>query len=271
MISNETAIRVVRRDQAFSMLFRIGIFGGIMSLGLFGPSSGIGSVIFVTLVAGVIVRVYLGFKTARDAGHVSGSPTLIARGEFDRAEEQIESVLTKFWVFRSVKLMGLHHLAILRHAQRRWGDSAVLSRALLQQNPGGRSRGMGPITRTTRLMLADSLIEMGDLPGAYQELLALHAQKLSLHEGMNLLAVQLDYESRVGAWGPMFGNIAQKVQLAELMPATVAARTQALLALAARMVGRTDWADWLKKRAELLAPADEITSNRPILKPLWST
>jgi hypothetical protein len=267
MITNETAIRVVRRDQAFSLLFRIGVFVGIMSLGLFGPSSGIGSIIFVTMLAAVIVRVYLGFKTARDAGHVSGSPTLIARGEFDQAEEQIESVLTKFWVFRSVKLMGLHHLAILRHAQRRWGDSAVLSRALLQQN----SKGMGPIARTTRLMLADSLIEMGDLPGAYMELVALHGQKLSLNEAMNLLAVQLDYESRVGAWAAMFGNIVQKVQLAELMPSTIAARTQALLAMAARMVGRVDWADWLKKRAELLAPADEITANRPILKPLWST
>jgi hypothetical protein len=266
MISNETAIWVVRRDQAFSVLFRCVVFGGILSLGLFGPSSNVGTLIFLTVLAAVVLRVYLGMRTARNARLASGSPMLIARGEFDQAEEQIETLLKTFWVFRSVKLMALHHLAVLRHAQRRWGDSAVLSRALLQQ----RVKGMGPIARTTRLMLADSLIELNDLAGAYHELLSLYGQKLSLTEAMNLLAVQLDYESRVGAWQSMFGNVVQKTQLAELMPTTAAARTQALLALAARQMGRLDWADWLKKRAELLAPADEITASRPILKALWS-
>jgi hypothetical protein len=123
--------------------------------------------------------------------------------------------------------------------------------------------------RTTRLMLADSLLELGDLPGAYLALMSLYSQKVTLTEAMNLLVVQLDYETRVGAWASMFQNIQYKVQLAELMPAASAARAQAMLAIAAERVGRTDWADWLRKRVELLTDINELMVHRPILKELW--
>ena len=44
------------------------------------------------------------------------SPSLIASGQFDEAEQEIEKVIRSFWLFRSVKLLSLHHLAVLRHA-----------------------------------------------------------------------------------------------------------------------------------------------------------
>jgi hypothetical protein len=128
---------------------------------------------------------------------------------------------------------------------------------------------MPTVARTTRLMLADSLMELGDLNGAYQALMSLYSQKISLLEAMNLLVVQLDYESRIGVWASMFQNIQYKVQLAELMPSTSAARTQALLALAAQRLGRADWADWLRRRAELLTDINELMVQRPIIKELW--
>ena len=56
-------------------------------------------------------------------------------------------------------------------------------------------------------MLADSLLELGDLAGAHEALVSLYSQKLTLIEAMNLLVVQLDYESRVGAWPSMFHKI----------------------------------------------------------------
>ena len=126
------------------------------------------------------------------------------------------------------------------------------------------------VARTTRLMLADSLLELGDLPGAHHALVNMYAQRLSLTEAMNLMVVQLDYESRVGAWQAMFANMPSKIQLAELMPASSAARTQAFLALAARKVDRLDWSEWLRRRAELLTDINELTTQRPILKQLWS-
>ncbi len=112
-------------------------------------------------------------------------------------------------------------------------------------------------------MLADSLVELGDLPAAHQALAGLYAQKLSLAEAMNLLVIQLEYEARAGAWASMLANVGHKVQLAELLPAGPAARAQALLALAAERSGRPDLADWLARRAALLADVNELVAQRP--------
>jgi hypothetical protein len=129
---------------------------------------------------------------------------------------------------------------------------------------------MPAVARTTQLMLADSLMELGDMPGAYQALMSLYTQKVTLTEAMNLLVVQLDYESRIEAWASMFQNIQYKVQLCELMPASSAARAQAMLAIAASRLGRTDWADWLRRRVELLTDINELTVHRPMLKELFA-
>jgi hypothetical protein len=118
-------------------------------------------------------------------------------------------------------------------------------------------------------MLADALLELGDVRGASEAINGLFAQRLSLNEVMKLLAVQLDYQSRLGAWNDMMNGITTKVQLAELMPAASAARAQAMLALAAKHTGRPDWADWLRRRAELLADVQKLTTDRPALWELW--
>jgi len=68
----------------------------------------------------------------------------------------------------------------------------------------------------------------------------------------------------------MFQSIATKAQMAEMMPAQKAARVQVLLALAAKKVGRMDWADWLRRRAELLADVGELTRSRPLLWDVWA-
>src|SRR4029079_15888021 len=123
-----------------------------------------------------------------------------------------------------------HHLAVLRHAQRRWADAVVLCQALLRQRLGG----LAGLTRQSRLILAESLLELGDLRGAYESITALYTQRLSLAEGMKLLTVRPDYLSRVHGWDAMLQGLESKVQLAELMNTAASARTQAFLALAAR-------------------------------------
>jgi hypothetical protein len=87
---------------------------------------------------------------------------------------------------------------------------------------------------------------------------------------LKLLLVQLDYESRLGAWPTMASDVATKVQLAELMPAEQAARAQSMLALAAMKAGRADLSDWLRRRAELLTDVDRLCAERPILRELWA-
>src|SRR5438034_240127 len=99
-------------------------------------------------------------------------------------------------MFRTSKLLGLHHLAMSRHAQRRWQDSALLCRALLRQRLGS----VRALSRSSRLMLADSLLELADLHGAHRAINDLFGERLMLAEALNLLQVQLDYASRIGAW-----------------------------------------------------------------------
>jgi hypothetical protein len=118
-------------------------------------------------------------------------------------------------------------------------------------------------------MLADALLEMGDVRGAGDAIATLYQQRLSLAEVLKLVAVQLDHQARLGAWAEMFNGVTAKVQLAELMPAAAAARAQAQLALAAKNLGRDDWADWLRRRAELLADFQKLATDRPMLWELW--
>ena len=278
MISAERAIHVLRRDLTIGSTLKFAAGLAVAAAVLFAPAAGAGASLLL-IVLGVGIGLTLVNRGAREAAAVMDSPSLIAAGEYDQAEEQIERVLGTFWTLRSAKLLGLHHLAVLRHAQRRWRESALLSGALLRlSRPGwlggwvlGRATARQPawlppgIARTAQLMLADSLIEMNDLPGAYQALSALFSQRLSLVEAMNLLVIQLEYEARAGAWAAMLTNIGQKVQLAELLPAMPAARAQALLALAAMRVGRADLADWLRRRAELLVDVNELAAQRPVV------
>jgi hypothetical protein len=266
MISAEKAIRTLHRDLTISSLMKAVLLGGIVLILTVGPLMNIGVPYAGILLGLAVAWSVLSFYSARGSNMAADSPSLIAAGQFAEAEQEIEKVIRSFWLFRSVKLMGLHHLAVLRHAQRQWRESAMLSRALLKQ----RLHSMPAVARTTQLMLADSLMELGDLTGAYETLLGLYAQKVSLVEAMNLLVVQLDYETRIGAWASMFHDINRKVQLAELMPASSSARAQAMLALAARRLGRTDWADWLRRRVELLTDINELSVHRPMLKELWA-
>jgi hypothetical protein len=260
MISAEKAVRTLQRDQTLAWIIKGTLFGSAIFLTIVAPN--IGVAVFLGLMG---LWMGLNIYNARGSSMAADSPSLIASGQYDEAEQEIERVIGSFWLFRSVKLMSLHHLAVLRHAQRRWRDSVLLSQALLQQ----KLTTMPAVARTTRLMLADSLLELGDLIGAHQALMSLYVQKLSLVEAMNLLVVQLDYESRIGAWSAMMRNIQHKVQLAELMPGPSAARAQAMLALAAKHSGAADWAAWLTRRVELLVDINELMVHRPILKQLW--
>jgi hypothetical protein len=209
----------------------------------------------------------LSYRSIRGSQMAAASPALIAAGQLEQAEQHIEEALRSFSLFRSSKLRSLHHLLILRHAQDRHAEAAVLCRELL----GHRLGALSGLARSTRLVLADSLLEVGDLWGAHQALSGLYRERLTLGEALELTVVQLEYEARVGAWAAMMASVRRKSQLAELLSADKAARVQALLALAARRVGATDWETYLRRRAELLTDVNDLLSRRPALKELWTT
>jgi hypothetical protein len=220
----------------------------------------------VALLAVGVVWLLLSYNSAKTSRISSDSPALIAAGEYEQAERQIEEAMSTFSLFRVVKLQALHHLALLRHAQKRFRESAALCHAVLSHRLGAAA---APLAKPSRLLLADAMLELDDVRGAYDALSGLYGQRLSLAEVLKLLAAQLDYESRVGAWGRMTHEVMTKVQLAELMPAAAAARTQALLALASRKTGREDFCVWLMARAALLAEPAALVAQRPLLAELW--
>ncbi len=188
MIPAQRAISRFRRDLTLGTVLNCVLAVGAL-IGLIFPGGGYVGMVVLALVAAVWLG--LSYQSVKGSRLAAASPGLIASGQLDLAEHQIESALRSFSLFRAAKLMVMHHLAMLRHAQRRWEDCAQLCRALLQQRMGSARN----LERPTRLMLAEALLEMGDLNGAYQQLVSLYQQRLSLHEAINLMALQLDYEA----------------------------------------------------------------------------
>ena len=264
MISAQSAISRFRRDVTLGVVLKAALLGAAVASFL-GPAIGFNIDASVVLLVIGAVWVVLSMRSVHGSRLAAGSPLLIAAGRFDAAEEQIDGALRAFSLSRKVKLLSLHHLAVLRHAQRRWQDSAMLCRALLNQRLGS----AGGLARASRLILADSLLELNDLVGAHDSLSQLHRDRMSLAEALQLMLVQLDYESRIGAWSHMMGGITGKVEMAELMSGEAAARAQAFLALAAKKLGRSDWANWLRRRVELLVDVKGLCVTRPLLAELW--
>ncbi|HTW94305.1 MAG TPA: hypothetical protein VMD30_05910, partial [Tepidisphaeraceae bacterium] len=230
-----------------------------------GPRLGLplnGAIVLLVL-GGIWTALWV--RSIKGSRLASDSPSLIAMGRYDEAEHQIDAAIRTFSLFRAGKLVSLHHLAVLRHAQRRWQESAMLCKALLGQRLGA----LRAISRPSLLLLADDLLQLNDLPGAYLALRRLYAQKLGLVEALSLQGLQLDYLARMEQWEAMLSGLPSKVQLAELMPATPAARSQALLALAALKTARTQLAQWLRGRAQILVDPASLVAERPFLAPLW--
>lgn len=211
--------------------------------------------------------VFLALRSWQAARLGAEVPQLLANGEFDAAERQIDRSIRSFSLFRPAKLVALHQLAVLRMAQGRFSDAGDLCREVL----GHRLGRVSGLSRSSRMMLAQASLESNDALSAAGPLASLRQERLSLAESMNLLQLELDYQSRAGLWRQMISGFMAKVQLAEVMPAGAAARVQALIALSARKTGRTDVAAWLRRRAELLEPPDEMVRQRPILAELWSS
>jgi hypothetical protein len=266
MIPAEVAVSKLRRDLAVSSFVKGAMLLGAIACLLVAQALNLGAEGTMVLVSLTIVWLVLSRRSARISRGVMDAPSLIASGRFEDAEHQLDEAVRVFSLFRTVKLLSLHHLSMLRHAQKRWQESVLLCRALQGQKLGG----LAGLLRPSRLILADSLLQLGDLNGAYQTLSEMYRQRLTLGEATKLLVLQLDYESRVGAWQNMISGAESKVQLSELMNTRDAAMSQALLALAAKKTGKEQWSEWLKRRAELLIDPKELISRRAILEELFS-
>ena len=197
------------------------------------------------------------------------SLALISTGQFEHAETNIQTLLKRSLLIKTRSVANLYHLVLLRHAQKKWADVAALCCVLSRQ----KSISKTPYYRALLLITVEAMLEAGNLDGAYAALMKLYQMRLSLTEATNLLVLQLDYESRIGAWESMVpsNSTFKRVQLAELLPSVQAARAQGLMALAAKKLGRPLWCQWLTRRAQLLVGMNDLVADRPILAELGNT
>lgn len=265
MISVNEAIARFRRDVTLGLLLKIGlgVAAGLVTVLHFVPGRRLDPTLLLMALGAVWITLW--YRTMKGSRLAAESSSLIASGRLDQAEAQIEQSLRAFSMSRSIKSVSLLNLALVRLAQKRWPDAALLCREVLSARQGTPEH----VSKSSRLLLADSLLEMGDLRGAHEALAGLYSHRLTLGEALNLLRVQTDYLARIGAWEPLFQGVSTKLQMAELLPPAQGAKVQAMLALAAKRTGRADWATWLRRRVELLADARELAKERPVLWELW--
>lgn len=266
MKETEQAIARLRRDLLLGALLRAGLLVGTMTalvMGKLALGGAAGS--SAPLLAVLALWILLSYRSYRGARLTAHLPVLIASGNFLEAEHLIRDAMRSFCMFRGPKLRTLYGLAVLRHAQQRWSETAAICRELLR----GRQVPAGELSRSARLMLAESLLETGDLHGTYAAITELYGQRLTLDEALRLNLIQSLYLARTGAWDALAANIARKADLAELMDPDDAALVSALLAMAAANTGRTGWAAYLRRRAELLGEPAALVARCPALSELW--
>src|SRR5437868_6323024 len=151
MLSVENAITRFRRDLTLGALLK-GVLSGAAVAALlmnFLPLGHGAGGTFLLMAVGC-AWLFLTYRSAQGSRMAAESPSLIAAGQYDQAEERIEEALRSFSIFRTVKVLSLHHLALLRHAQKRWQESAILCRALLGQRLGT----LQNLSKPSRLILA---------------------------------------------------------------------------------------------------------------------
>lgn len=256
-------IRIIRRSSIIALILRVlllltvttGFILVSLGQGLWGGALMAGSLTVLFLLGGRSVR------THRDLSRTS---FLIENRQFEEAEKHLLGMIRFFTFHRAPRLGMLQNLAVLRYAQKQYIEATLLIDELL------RHQKIDPnLRRNLLLMRAESALEMNDLSSAHAALSAV-SPVMPVRDRLKFLELQVDYCVRISAWGCVTESLPQKIELVELMPARSAARVQAMMALSALKTGQNDWANWLKRRAELLDDVRSLARSRPILQELWS-
>ena len=187
-------------------------------------------------------------------------PMIAAMTEHDppAAERRLAQLMRRPGLLGWVRLMLYHRLAVLRHRQHAFDESAAICAAVL-------SRRLGP-ARAARphllLMLVEASLERGDHASAYAALSELGQRKLSLVESVQRLALLTRYCLATGQPAHALADLPRRVELAELLPAPQCGAMHAMLGRAAELAGHEQWAQWLWARAELLCTPQQHQRHR---------
>ena len=198
-----------------------------------------------------LLWVWISISTTRIARLLPQIGASINNNQPEHAQELIDQALKRQPVMRWARLLTYHRLAILRHRQRRFRETADLCQHLLAQPLTGPAAAAKP---SLLLMLAESHLGCGHLTEAYHALDQLHRTRLDLAGALQRLALQTRYALKAGHYEHALEQGREKMQLAQLMPPPQCAAMHAMLATAAQKANRQKLAHWLWQRANLLSP-----------------
>lgn len=267
MIGSERLVQAFRRQMRTSAVARVVLIAALvagLTWAAMRPDPQGRQYMFLISLGALLSWVAITLGMVRQTQEVQASTILLATGQLDRAETWLEKCLERFSFSRQVKLAAMQQLAVL-YLRRGQPDSVIaLCREVLRY-PIMRWR---QIWVNARLMLADSLLELGHIAEAYESLQPIYAGPLSLSERMKLLPVQLRYELASDHADSAVRELRQKVELAELFPSAQAALVHALLAEACRREGLAAQSEFLRGRALLYHDLEALVKRYPILAPL---
>ncbi len=225
-----------------------------------------GDVLGFAGIAAAVVWVFLGVSAAKLGRRVREASALASVGRADLAEGRARETLDSFCLLRPVTLGAAAVLARVRASQGRHDDAARLAAFVLDRPEKaltGEKRGL-------RLLLADSLISLGNAEQARLALLPLYQpasgdERLALADALRLLYLQLRVEAALDQWQAIYSRLASSLPMVELMPSADMVRSTALLLRAVDEAGDEAWASFLAHRVRLLGDVDAIEADEPAL------
>lgn len=216
-----------------------------------------------------IAWIGLTFLSVKQLRSANQGIAYLADGRLDLAEDQLSAAALQFSLFRVGKLRACHNLAVVAHGRGKFEVAATLLDGVL---PALRHPDRA-LDKTSRLVLADSLLSLGDSVAAAKALspLSLQSSDLTLTEQILILPIEIRCRVATGDYESAVSDLGWKVKRAELLDSPRAAQVHALLAEACRRTGREPIAKFLTSRANLYADMQEVMADRPGLRELISS
>ncbi len=222
----------------------------VMAVQLGGSSLAIGGfVVFATIMLWFAIN-----SVSAKTWHELRQITALIDQAPNHAEDRLAGAMKRWPLQRSVRLLMHHRLAMLRHRQQRFAETAAIGAAVLQYRMGNAAR----IRAHLLLLMAESYLIGGQLDHAYAALHQLYGLQLNLVESLQRMALQTRYEISAGQDDQALRSLDSKIEMAELMPASQCGALHAMFAISARRSEQTPLADWLQQRAELICGRESL-------------
>ncbi len=219
---------------------------------------------FAVFIATLVVWLMSMLNAARLARYLRTAGALLSLGQLDNAEVWLQRTLARFSMSTRTKILAAQQFASLLFRREAHEQVVAVCRELLRH----RVRRLQNVWINTRLMMADSLLMLGQFPDAYEAIRPVYDVPLSLSERMKLLPIQLRYELAADHAEAAARGLAEKIQVAELMDSPRAALVHALLAEACRRTQMTAEHAFLSERAWLYHDLEQLAVRYPVILPI---